>query len=217
MERVHEDATRGRDAAITRCNEEAEGCGPAEKIAEEQKLSPENEERLRRDATAKLAEEHERRVHAESETRAVQAVLDVEAEGRKAQEARVASLEEEMGRLSLVQAGVEKELDDVVSVKLEVDFPSGPMKKHVRHLRVYGDVKDMQQAADTMHMCNVIWSGRFQRGRAIIHIVLLLPCCCRRCSCRRLACCHFFLRSQAGGLLTAGKLMRSVHFGFFKL
>ena len=46
-------------------------------------MSQENEERLRRDSTAKLAEEHERRVHAEAETRAVQAALDVGTEGRK--------------------------------------------------------------------------------------------------------------------------------------
>ena len=57
------------------------------------------------------------------ETRAVQAALGVEAEGRKAQEARAASLEE-MERLSLVKAGAEKERDDVVSVILEGGFPN---------------------------------------------------------------------------------------------
>ena len=62
-------------------------------------MSQENEERLRRHATAKLAGEHERRVHAEAETRAPQAALDVAAEGRQAQEARGASPEKEMGRL----------------------------------------------------------------------------------------------------------------------
>ena len=56
-------------------------------------MSLENEEWLTRDATAKLAEKHERMVDAEAETRAVQAALDVLAEGMKAQEARVASLE----------------------------------------------------------------------------------------------------------------------------
>ena len=86
-------------------------------------MSQENEERLRRDATARLAEEHERRVHAEAETRVDQAVLDVEAGGTKAQEERVPSLNEcqvwrTWGRLSLVKAGVETARDDFVSVIL---------------------------------------------------------------------------------------------------
>ena len=57
----------------------------------------------------------------------------------------------------------------------------------------------MQQAADTMHMYCATWSGRFQRGRAIIHLALLLLLlllrrrrrrrrCCRRYRCGRLAC-----------------------------
>ena len=60
-----------------------------------------NEELLRREATAKLAREQSRRVHAEVETRAAQAAVDVKADARRAQEARVASLEE-MARFSLV-------------------------------------------------------------------------------------------------------------------
>ena len=115
MERGHKDAIRARAAAVTRCNEAVEGNWPAEKLVEEQKLSQENKGRPRRDVTTKLAEEHERRVHAEAETRASQAALDVKAVGRKVQEARAAS-PEEMGRLSLAKARVEKERDDVVSV-----------------------------------------------------------------------------------------------------
>ena len=59
-----------------------------------------------------------RTVHAEVETRA--AALDVEAEGRKAQEARVASLEEEMGlchgertgRRNIFESGFPKRTDE---------------------------------------------------------------------------------------------------------
>ena len=55
----------------------------------------------------------------------------------------------------------------------------------------------MPQAADTMNMYDVVWSGRHQCGLAIIQLaLLLLRCCCRSC---RLACCQllvleFFLR-----------------------
>ena len=51
LERVHNDATRARDAAIARCNEEVEGHRSAEKIAEERKMSPYSEERLRSGST----------------------------------------------------------------------------------------------------------------------------------------------------------------------
>lgn len=121
LERGHKDATRARDAAITRCSEEIEGRRSAEKRAAEHKLSKENEERLRRDATSKLAKEHEGRVRAEAETRAVQAALDGEVDERRAQEERVASLEEEMGRLSLVKARVEKERNNLVSAIFDGD------------------------------------------------------------------------------------------------
>ncbi|CAM9945061.1 unnamed protein product [Laminaria digitata] len=47
--------------------------------------------------------------------------LDAKAEGRPAQETRVANLEEEMGRLSLMKAVVEKERDNLVSLIFEGD------------------------------------------------------------------------------------------------
>ena len=144
--------------------------------------------------------------------------------GEEAQDASLASLEEEVGRLSSVKAGVEKERDDLVSVIFEGGFVERPHEKRTLHPRVYGEVEDMQHAADTMHMYCATWSGRFQRGRAIIRLVLLLLlCCCLRCRFRRLACCqllvlvslvrHFLIFTQADGLPTAGKLMRAFCFG----
>ena len=66
---------------------------------------------------------------------------------------------------------MEKEQDDVVSVILEGGFPKRVHEKHILHPRLYGEVEDMQQAAaDTMHMYCTTWSGRFQRGHAIIHL-----------------------------------------------
>ena len=49
-----------------------------------------------------MARGQERRVHAEAKMRLTQAALDVKVEERRAEEARVASLEE-MARLSLVK------------------------------------------------------------------------------------------------------------------
>ena len=90
-------------------------------IAEEKRLSKEHEELLRREATAKLVREQERRVHAEAKSRAAQAALDIEAEQGRAQGARVASPEEEMARLSLVKDSVEQERGNLVSVIFESD------------------------------------------------------------------------------------------------
>ena len=73
--------TRSRGAAIAHYNEGAEGRRLAETLAEEQELSKENEELLRREATAKLARVQERRAHnKKAKTRAAQARLGVEAE-----------------------------------------------------------------------------------------------------------------------------------------
>lgn len=59
-------------------------------------------------------------MHAEEETRAVQTALDAEAERRRAQEARVASLEE-TDPLLLAIAGMETKRGNLVSVILEGD------------------------------------------------------------------------------------------------
>ena len=82
-------------------------------------MTQENEERLRRDTTEKLAEEHVRGVRVEAVTRAVQTALDIEAGERKAQEARVAGLE--MGLLSWMKARWRKEQNDLVSVIFQGD------------------------------------------------------------------------------------------------
>lgn len=74
---------------------------PTESNVFEQSLSKEKEGLLRREATAKMTYEPERRVHGKAETRAVQATLDVEAEGRGggAPEALFAGFDEQMASL----------------------------------------------------------------------------------------------------------------------
>ena len=62
-----------------------------------------------------MAQEYERRQRAGAETREARAALGVEAVGRRVDQARVDRLEEEMGNLSLVVGGMEKEGADLVS------------------------------------------------------------------------------------------------------
>ena len=99
LERVCRNIPRARDAVIAQCSEVE---GQRENM-EQKKLSKEKEELLRHEAMAKLAGEQERRAHAEAETRAAQAALRVEAEQRRAQDARVAILGDGIARLSLGQ------------------------------------------------------------------------------------------------------------------
>lgn len=83
--------------------EEVQGRRSVERLAAEQIIPTENERHHHMlDTAAKLEKEHEQRLNAEAEKRVVQAMLEGE-EGLKPKEekARVASLGEEIHRLSL--------------------------------------------------------------------------------------------------------------------
>ena len=53
-------------------------------------------------------------------------------------------------------------------------LPKRARENRILHPSVYRKMKDMQQAADTMHMYFAIWIGRLQHSRASIHPALLL-------------------------------------------
>ena len=84
LQRLNNDATQARVAAVARYAEEVEARRSAETIAEQHKLSSERFELLRNDVAAKLADELQRRKRcAEADTREAQAALEVKVEGRR--------------------------------------------------------------------------------------------------------------------------------------
>ena len=118
LERRHDADTRARDVAVAQRTEEAAARKPAEKLTliQEHKLSTDTEECLSLDPEKTLAEKHEQRLRAELETREVQAALAAEEVRRRAEEARVATLREEICRLSLVTEALKEERNELVSV-----------------------------------------------------------------------------------------------------
>ena len=83
LQRLDNDARRARVAAVARCAEEVE----------QHKQSSEKLELSRNDVGAELPE---RRKRAQADTREAHAALEVEVEGRKADQARAAGLEKQV-------------------------------------------------------------------------------------------------------------------------
>ena len=102
LECRHDAVARARDVAVAQCADEAEGRRSAE-------TQSETEKRLRLGTAATLEEEHRQRLRVEVETRGAQAVLETKEELRRVEEARVASLAEEMHRFSLVTDRLKEE------------------------------------------------------------------------------------------------------------
>lgn len=69
-------------------------------------------------------------------------------------------------------------------------FPKRPHEKHILHPHIYGEVDNMQQSADTMHMYGANRRGGHQRGRSFTS--RYCHCCC---CCRRLSCCQLYMYS----------------------
>ena len=114
------------------------------------------------ETTARLA----RRVHAEVNLRAAQAALGVEAEERRAQAARVASLEEKMARVPLVNDKVEEErFRSYLGVTArDYHWPG----------RQSSPASFSKSCSIDLYDANL--RGRHQRDRASTYLALLLLC-----------------------------------------